>query len=138
MTYELLTDYIEPLSSEKSHGKLHTFPVVSNTMQMPFIEYSKLSMDFMNSVYDFIKSHEDFNLYNYSDILDQMHIKQTGETFRTIDLQKLDGRTIMAMIVSVIRTDRFCDGLYLEFLDSGFFVRCLKRLKEIDEEVADA
>ena len=87
---------------------------------------------------DFIKSHEDFNLYNYSDILDQMHIKQTGEIFRIIDLQKLDGRTVMAMIVSVIRTDRFCDGLYLEFLDSGFFVRCLKRLKEIDEEGADA
>ena len=131
--YGKLTDFIEPLSREKTHGKLHEPAPANGVIRMPFIDYSELSMDFMHAVHAFVDAHEDFNLRDYFGVLEEAHVALGRESFESAELSRLDGRTVMAMIVAAVRSERFCDGSYLAFLESGFFVRCLKRLKEIDE-----
>ncbi|MBO4312681.1 MAG: hypothetical protein J5838_00145 [Desulfovibrio sp.] len=132
-TYGKLTDFIEPLFKEEKHGYVREFTKINDVIQMPFVDYSELSMDFMHAVHDFVDDHEDFNLRDYFSVLEESHVELGRESFESTELHKLDGRTVMAMIVAAVRSERFCDGSYLEFLNSGFFVRCLKRLKEIDE-----
>lgn len=38
------------------------------------------------------------------------------------------------MIFTIIRGDRFCEGLLLSYLDNGMMLKWMKRLKEIDDE----
>ena len=132
-TYGKLTDFIEPLSNEETHGTLYEPAPVDGVIQMPFIDYSQLSMDFIHAVQAFVDAHEDFNLRDYFGVLEEAHVAPGRESFESAELSRLEGRTVMAMIVAAVRSERFCDGSYLEFLNSGFFVRCLKRLKAIDE-----
>jgi hypothetical protein len=50
------------------------------------------------------------------------------------DVSSLDGRVVMALLVGVLRADRFCEGVLLGFWNSGAMNRWLERLKEIDED----
>ena len=56
---------------------------------------------------------------------------------RNADVSTLDGITIMALLVGVIRAERFCDGILLDFFKDGTIISWLKRLKEIDETVVN-
>ena len=38
------------------------------------------------------------------------------------------------MIVTIVRSDRFCEGLLLRYLGNGMMLKWMKRLKEIDDE----
>ena len=40
----------------------------------------------------------------------------------------------LAMIVTIVRSDRFCEGLLLRYLGNGMMLKWMKRLKEIDDE----
>lgn len=48
------------------------------------------------------------------------------------DTSKLDGQTVMALLVASLRADRFCEGALLGFFESGTIRRWLIRLREID------
>mgnify|MGYP003360576731 FL=1 len=48
------------------------------------------------------------------------------------DTSKLDGQTVMALLVASLRADRFCEGALLGFFESGAIRRWLIRLREID------
>ena len=51
----------------------------------------------------------------------------------TADVSSLDGQTIMALIMGVVRAERFCDGELLEFFKDGSIEKWLQRLQQIDE-----
>ena len=38
------------------------------------------------------------------------------------------------MIVTIVRGDRFCEGLLLSYLENGMMLKWMKMLKEIDGE----
>lgn len=49
-------------------------------------------------------------------------------------LSKCDGKCALAMIVTIVRGDRFCEGLLLSYLENGMMLKWMKMLKEIDGE----
>ena len=53
------------------------------------------------------------------------------------DVSNLDGNTVMAMLMGVIRADRFSEGTLLSFCESGHIIQWLKRLLEIDRKERD-
>ena len=53
---------------------------------------------------------------------------------RNADVSSLDGRTVMAMILGVIRADRFCEGALLAFLEDGIISKWLSRLYSLDTD----
>ena len=44
---------------------------------------------------------------------------------------------IMALLVGVIRSERFCYGIIWDYIENGLILKWLQRLKEIDE-IADS
>lgn len=51
---------------------------------------------------------------------------------RNIDVDTLNEQCILALIMGVIRADRFSEGTLLSFFKDGYILKWLQRLKEID------
>lgn len=106
-------------------------------IQFPFVAYTKMVKEFTDKVYRFVDEHKDLELNHYYNILAAAGIEWSGKSMENINVETLDGITIMALIVGAIRAERFCDGALLGFLESGCIKRWLLRLQEIDSSQGD-
>ena len=135
--YENLTRLIDVLETdnignwvfdEKSKG------TIEDPIQMPYVSYTDAIKDLVIEIYDFSKSHPEYKLNKYRDILVEHGLDWKSEGMKSADIATADGQLIMTLLYSVTRMDRFCEGALLGFCKEGFAVKWLKRLKEIDEE----
>ena len=92
------------------------YPVLSETVR-----------DFVKVFYHFEHEHPEYDLKNYLSYTDER--KRGGPA----DTDKMDEQTALVRLMFIIRGDRFCDGLLLDSLTSGYIQNILKRLKEIDD-----
>lgn len=127
---EINTDDIGEVIIDKEHDGTMESPI-----QMPWVRYSESVIKLTKAVYQFVDEHENYNLHHYKDILENQGILWSTESMRHADVSKLDGIIIMALLVGIIRAERFCDGILLDFFKDGTIKSWLKRLKEIDETV---
>ena len=88
--------------------------------------------DFDRCVYTFVDGHPEYDLAHYNDILARSGIEWSTESMEGADASKLDGQTVMALLVASLRANRFCEGALLGFFESGAVRRWLIRLREID------
>lgn len=93
-------------------------------IQMPYVNYSPLVMDFVKAVYEFVEDNKDLDLLNYYDIIKANNIK----SFDKISIDSLDLKSSLAIIVFCARRERFCDGLLLANLKNGVIIKCLERI----------
>ena len=130
-----LTKFIEIIEKDKigewvidneSKGTLE------EPIQMPWFRYSDVSIDFVDAVYKFNKENDEYELRKYADILEKNGLN-FEESLERVDVSAMDAQCVLALIMSIIRGDRFCEGLLASFLEHGCIVKWLKRLKEIDE-----
>ena len=101
-------------------------------IQLPFVNYNATVYDFIHAVYHFVDIHEDLELRAYSDILQKANIDWGAESMEQADVSTLNGQVVMALILGVIRADRFYEGTLMDFLENGKITEWLSRLKEID------
>ena len=133
--FETLTSILPQLEN----GPFATVPEQTGdgSPENPFImlhyEYSDAVDRLINESMFFVSSHEDMKLYDYAEIMHAAGIQLEGTALKKVDVSSLDGKTVMAMIVAVVRAERFCDGVLLDFCEDGCIQRWLERLKEIDE-----
>ena len=138
--YETMTVFIDEIKThdigeviiDKEHKGTMDSPI-----RMPWIRYSESVMKLTEAVYQFVDEHKEYNLHHYNDLLESQGIKWGTESMRNADVSNLDGITIMALLVGIIRAERFCDGILLDFFKDGTIMLWLKRLKEIDETVVN-
>lgn len=102
-------------------------------IQLPFVAYSGIVRQFEREVYQFEKDHPEYELNRYGSILEKYNIKWGSKSMSTVDVSKLDGQGVMALILAAVRAERFCDGALKAFFENGSIVKWLYRLKEIDE-----
>lgn len=135
--YESLTGYITKLDNSE-YGNWHVDTEHKGTeddpIQMPFVGYEKIVIELEQAIYAFVDSHIEMELTKYGEILEQNGIEWETESMKNADVTRLDGGTVMALLVGALRADRFCEGALLSFLKSGTMLRWLERLKEIDEK----
>lgn len=93
-------------------------------IQMPYVNYSPLVMDFVKAVYEFVEDNKDLDLLNYYDIIKANNIK----SFDKNSIDSLDLKSSLAIIVFCVRRERFCDGLLLANLKNGVIIKCLERI----------
>ena len=125
--YESITSYL---------GKLKPAEIVppkktgENSFIMGYPRYDEVVSELMHKMYDVVPN----GGQNY----DKVVYKNTGvdchEDLSKIDISNLDGETILFIIFSVIRDERFCDGLVSSYIQNGAMDKWLSRLKEIDEQ----
>lgn len=96
--------------------------------------YNDAVSDLIHESMDFVANHKDMELYDYDGILRSAGVRMEGDALTKTDVSTLDGKTVMAMIVAVVRAERFSDGVLLGFCENGCIKRWLERLKDIDEK----
>jgi hypothetical protein len=135
--YETLIEYLSKLDNS-DYGKWHVDTEHKGTEEdsfhMPFVGYERIVIDLEHAIYDFVDIHPEVELTKYSEILEQNGLEWGTDSMEQTDVSSLDGRAVMALLVGVLRADRFCEGVLLGFLNSGTMNRWLERLKEIDED----
>ena len=100
--------------------------------QMPFVMYTRMVDEFVEDVYRFERSHQDFRLNRYGEILNQNGIEWDSKSMSSADVSNMDAHCVMALIMGAVRAERFCDGALLGFFKDGSIRKWLERLQEID------
>ena len=132
-----LTDYIPKLQNVDT-GKWYPEEQsgdgsVEKPFQMPFVVYSNIINELEKEMYHFDKEHPQYNLKEYRAILEE-----SGDSALDVfDVTNAEAKVVLALILCIFRTERFCEGAIKEFLENGCILRWLKRLKEIDETTTD-
>ncbi len=91
--------------------------------------YAETIKEFMNKMYDFVPN----GGQNYDEIIYKAIGLDGNDDLSKVDVSKLDGDTILYMIFSRVRGERFSDGLFGKYVKNGTMDKWLLRLKEIDE-----
>ena len=95
--------------------------------------YEEGVLQFIDEVYRFAREHEKMGSKNYGRILSQSNIIGLDvENISSLDVLSLDGITIVAIIIGVIRGERQVTGIILQYLKSGCMQRLLQRLQYFD------
>lgn len=134
--FRVLTKYVGKFSRSNAFGDWISDEAGTGTeadpRHMPWVDYSDLTDSFIREFYDFADCHTEYELTDYQKILESDGLAWDGQTMRSTDPNQLDGQTILALIMGIIRADRFNEGALLAFLEDGTLTRWLKRLKDID------
>ena len=134
--YESLTALI-PKLEESSMGEWIIDKKNDGTpehpIHMPFVHYDEVVIGLEESIYRFVDDHEDNGIRHYHEYLEMKGIEFNSDAIANMDVSKLDGLTVVVLMLTIVRQDRFCEGLLLEFCNNGCMTRWLKRLKEIDD-----
>lgn len=135
--YEKLTKYLDEFTGtefgtwifdKKNDG------TPEHPRQMPFIRYSSVIMHFIEDVHSFVYEYEEIGLYNYDKVLEENGINRGMESMAKAEVDNLDAKCVIALIFSIIRAERFCEGILLTFLKNGSIIRWLERLKTLDAD----
>ena len=140
--FEILTKYIESLKNEKEYGyprnregervtkeeDLYYYDENNTKVYTPpFYKYSDTIKSFTRDLVNFI-----FDTKN-GDILPIKDVRTKDIKFDEKKIFSLDAASVLLLLNSPIKWERFCDGLLLRALESGRILKLLERLKEIDE-----
>lgn len=130
--YESITKYI-PLIENGNFGDWAPLKVDSDDVtQMPYVDYSDLIMDFLQDFYAYMTASAPF-LRDYQAIL----AKYLGagwniDRLPNVDVTSANEELTLALIMTVLRADRFAEGTLLHFLKNGRILAWLKHLQELD------
>ena len=102
-------------------------------IRLPYVSYDRVVSDFVQAVYRFVDEHKAMELTRYGELLEEAGLKWSLASMSKADVSALDGRTVMALMVGAIRSERFCDGSLLGFFENGSIMKWLIRLRRIDE-----
>lgn len=133
--FESLTKYLPQLGDDSigtwfiDHENDGT---MEHPIQMPFVMYTRMVDEFVEDVYRFERSHQDFRLNRYGEILNQNGIEWDSKSMSSADVSNMDAHCVMALIMGAVRAERFCDGALLGFFKDGSIRKWLERLQEID------
>lgn len=133
--FDILTKYISIIKSN-SIGKWiidrENDGTLEHPIQMPFVDYSEIVRNFINDVYTFEESNNDMELTRYGDILKDNGIEWDTESMKNADVSFLNVQCVLALIMGAVRAERFCDGALLDFFKSGYILKWLERLNNIE------
>ena len=133
--FEELTAYL-PQLQVSSFGKWHidrkNDGSSEHPFQFPYVDYEDFVTEFMKSAYSFVDQHKEMRLNHYYEILNHVDIEWGSESMRQADVSVLDGQTVMALIIGVMREERFSEGALMTYLQDGSIEKWLTRLQEID------
>lgn len=129
LRFDSLTCFIDKVQAE-AYGTMTGFQKSGDHLMMPFATYSKPLHELEEATHKFVDDHSEYGLKDYKTILEKHNlIPVDGKE----DIESMDAQCVLALLFGAFRAERFCDGALLGFCQSGELVRCLKRLKALDE-----
>ncbi|KKD40253.1 DUF6508 domain-containing protein [Bacillus sp. FSL L8-0167] len=133
--FESLTKYI-PMLQEDRIGEWvidqENDGTAERPIQMPFVHYSETIRHFIEDVYIFAEQHQELELIRYREILKENGIEGGPNDLENVDISNLNVQCVLALIMGVVRAERFCDGAVFNSFKSGTILKWLERLKNLD------
>ena len=138
--FKVLTKYNERLTEADAFGEWivdgKSKGTADDPIKMPYVRYGQIVNAFTDEFYRFSSAHPEFALGSYNDILARHGITWDDASMNGAAPDALDAQGILALIMGALRSEQFCEGALLDFLNKGVIQRWLRRLKEIDDENA--
>lgn len=95
---------------------------------IPFVSYNDQVASFVKDFYEFADQHPELGFKNYIAVLEENSIELSNRGISEIDEYSYDDRCVLALIMTVIRQDRFSENLLYWAFKEGLINRWLKRL----------
>ena len=134
--FDKLIALIEPLKTD-SFGEVIIDKEHKGTMddpiQFPFPVYTDTVNELIHAIYDIEENYPEYELTKYGEILKEHDIEWGQRSMEEADVSTMDIQGILALLMGMVRGERFCDGTILSMLKSGTVLKWLERLKEIVE-----
>ena len=86
--------------------------------------------DFIDAFYDSIEH----TRIDYFETLERYGVEMSDRGLEACDVEHANAELVRALILTLVRQDRFAEGLLGRYARNGFLDRCLFRLKELDEK----
>ena len=100
-----------------------------NTFIPGWYEYDEITSEFMHKMYEFVPN----GGQNYDEVIYKATGLDVHDDLSKVEVSKLDGDIILYMLFSIVRGERFSDGLFGRYVANGTIDNWLKRLQEIDK-----
>ena len=130
--FESLTKYLYAIDLDDIGTVVYNPKKEGHSLELPYVKYTDMVYLFIKDVYDFSDKNKDFELDRYDLILSEYGIEKGGIPLDSVDVLKMDGRGVMALIMAVVRAERFYEGTLRAAFKKGIMRKWLERLKEID------
>ncbi|MGJ5837456.1 DUF6508 domain-containing protein [Bacillus sp. G402] len=133
--FEILTNYI-PLLQGNDIGEWvidqENDGTAEHPIQMPYVNYSETVRRFIEDVYTFAEQHQELEITRYREILKENGIEWGMNDMEDVDVSNLNSQCVLALIMGVLRAERFCEGVILDFFTNGAIVKWLERLERLE------
>lgn len=127
--YEQVTSYLGKLKPaqwkypENQGDGSHENPYIAG-----WPEYDEITSEFMHKMYEFVPN----GGQNYDEVIYKATGHDCHNDLTTVDVSNLDGNTILYMIFSIVRGERFSGGLFGSYVANGTMDKWLTKLQELD------
>lgn len=133
--FDILTKYI-PMIQTDNFGEWvidkENDGTPEHPIQMPCVRYSEMVSNFIDDVYTFEESNKDMELTRYGDILKENGLEWGTDSMKDADVSSLNAQCVLALLMGAVRAERFCDGALLDFFKSGYILKWIERLQNIE------
>ena len=134
--FDKLIGLLEPLESDsvgewiidKEHKGTEDDPE-----HFPYPMYTEVVNEQIEVVYEFEHENPEYELTKYGELLKERGLEWGQRSMENADVSNMDAQGIMALLMGMVRGERFCDGAIMGMIKSGAVKKWLLRLQELKE-----
>ena len=79
------------------------------------------------------ENYPEYELTKYGEILESHNLEWSSRSMEDADVSNMDIQGVLALLMGMVRGERFCDGTILSMLKNGTVIKWLERIKDIVE-----
>lgn len=134
--FDKLIGLLEPLENnsvgewiiDKEHKGTEDDP-----KHFPYPMYTEVVYELIEVVYEFEHENPEYELTKYGELLKERGLEWGQRSMENADVSNMDAQGIMALLMGMVRGERFCDGAIMGMIKSGAAKKWLLRLQELKE-----
>ena len=134
--FDKLIGLLEPLETDsvgewiidKEHKETEDDPI-----HFPYPKYTEVVNELIDAVYKFEDENPEYELTKYGELLKGRGLEWGQRSMENADVSNMDAQGIMALLMGMVRAERFCDGAIMGMIKSGAVKKWLMRLQELKE-----
>ena len=134
--FDKLLGLLEPLETDsvgewiidKEHKGTEDDPIY-----FPYPMYTEMVNELIEAVYEFEHENPEYELTKYGELLKERGLEWGQQSMDNADVSNMDTQCIMALLMGMVRGERFCDGAIMGMIKSGAVKKWLLRLQELKE-----
>lgn len=102
-------------------------------IHFPYPKYTEVVNELIDAVYKFEDENPEYELTKYGELLKGRGLEWGQRSMENADVSNMDAQGIMALLMGMVRAERFCDGAIMGMIKSGAVKKWLMRLQELKE-----